>query len=92
MIRYLISFLLGLIIFGIFVPFTNYSILSIFYSSLGSLIFSFYIVYDTQLIVGGNHRKLQFRTNDYVIAAMSLYLDLINLFLMILDLLNGGRN
>lgn len=89
---YLISFLLGLIIFSIFVPFTNYSTLSILYSSLGSLIFSFYIVYDTQLIIGGNHRKLKFRTNDYVVAAMSLYLDLINLFLMILDLLNGGRN
>ena len=86
---YLISFLLGLIIFGIFVPFTNYSTLNILYSSLGSLIFSFYIVYDTQLIIGGEHRKIMFHTDDYVLAAISLYLDIINLFLYLLDILNG---
>ena len=86
---YLIAFLLGLIIFGIFIPFTSLPILSIMYSSIGSIIFSFYIVYDTQLIVGGNHRSIMFHIDDYVIASVSLYLDIINLFLMLLDLLNG---
>jgi FtsH-binding integral membrane protein len=86
---YLLASLLGLIIFGIFIPFTNLPILSIVYSSVGSIIFSFYIVYDTQLIVGGNHRSIMFHIDDYVLAAVSLYLDIINLFLMLLDLLNG---
>jgi FtsH-binding integral membrane protein len=86
---YLLASLLGLIIFGIFIPFTNIPILSIVYSSVGSVIFSFYIVYDTQLIVGGNHRNIMFHIDDYVLAAVSLYLDIINLFLMLLDLLNG---
>jgi len=86
---YLIAFLFGLIIFGIFIPFTSLPILSIVYSSIGSIIFSFYIVYDTQLIVGGNHRSIMFHIDDYVLASVSLYLDIINLFLMLLDLLNG---
>ena len=89
---YLIALLLGFIMFGFFVSFTHYQVSSIVYSSIGSIIFSFYIVYDTQLIVGGDHRKIMFHTDDYVLAAVSLYLDIINLFLMLLDLLNGGRN
>ena len=86
---YLLAFLLGLLIFGLFIPFTSLPILSIMYSSAGSIIFSFYIVYDTQLIVGGNHRSIMFHIDDYVLASVSLYLDIINLFLMLLDLLNG---
>ena len=72
--------------------FINTPIINIVYSSGGALIFSFYIVYDTQLIVGGEHKKIMFHTDDYVLAAISLYLDVVNLFLYILELLNGGRN
>ena len=37
------------------------------------------------------HKKIMFHTDDYVLASVSLYLDVINLFLMILRLLNGER-
>lgn len=60
------------------------------YSILGVLLFSFYIIYDTQMIVGGNHKN-QFSVDDYVFAALNLYLDIINLFLYLLSLL-GSRN
>ena len=43
---YLISMLFAFIIFGFCISFTTYSLASVIYSSLGSLIFSFYIVYD----------------------------------------------
>jgi hypothetical protein len=43
-----------------------------------------YLVYDTQLIVGGNHRKHQFSIDDYAMAAICLYIDIIQLFLMFL--------
>ena len=72
--------------FGIFIP---GQIVQIVYSSTGAVIFSFYIIYDTQLIVGGNNRRIQYSVDDYALAAINLYLDIINLFLMILDLLNG---
>ena len=86
---YLISLLMCFIIFGFMISFVNLPVLSIVYSSVGSLIFSFYIVYDTQMIVGGEHRRIKFHTDDYVIAAISLYLDIINLFLYLLELLDG---
>jgi len=87
--NYLIIVLFSLILFGFILSFTNIPILNTFYSVLGAIIFAFYIVYDTQLIVGGNHRKHQFSTDDYVIASISLYLDIINMFLYLMDLLNG---
>lgn len=52
----------------------------------GALIFSMYIVYDTQLIVGGKHHSGQFEVDDYVIAAINIYLDILNLFLFLLQL------
>ncbi|KNC83178.1 hypothetical protein SARC_04564 [Sphaeroforma arctica JP610] len=60
------------------------------YSSCGALLFSFYIIYDTQMIVGGEH-KLQISSEEYVFAALTLYLDVINLFIFILRLLGSGN-
>eukprot|EP00438_Fugacium_kawagutii_P011117 Skav203188 [mRNA] locus=scaffold39:361567:361815:+ [translate_table: standard] len=50
-------------------------------------VFAFYIVFDTQLMLGswGGH-KLQFDIDDYAFAALNLYLDIINLFLYILEI------
>ena len=84
--------LFGLILFGIIISFFDVTILNTIYAVCGSILFSFYIVYDTQLIVGGKHRSIQFRTNDFAIASISLYLDIINLFLFIMDILNGGSS
>ena len=58
------------------------------YAGAGCLIFSMYIVYGTQLIVGGDHHKYQFSEDDYVFAAINIYLDIVNLFIYILQLLN----
>jgi len=61
------------------------------YAACGALIFSMYIVYDTQLIVGGKHAKFQFGIDDYCMAAISLYIDIIQLFLMLLQLFGQRR-
>lgn len=61
------------------------------YAAGGVVIFSMYIVYDTQLIVGGSHRKHQFSVDDYVFAALNIYLDIINLFLFLLELFGERR-
>jgi len=85
---YLLSVLIILLFMGVISGFMKDNIYNIIYSSIGTLIFSFYIVYDTQLIIGGKHKKHQYDDEDYVFAALSLYLDIINLFLYILDLLD----
>ena len=61
-------------------------------SIVGVILFSFYLVYDTQMIVGGKHRQFQFDKDRYVLASVALYLDIINLFLYILSILNGREN
>jgi len=60
------------------------------YDLIGVLVFVGYIIYDTQLIVGGNH-KHQFTIDDYVFAALNLYMDIIQLFLHLLRML-GEKN
>lgn len=54
------------------------------------LLFSMFLVYDTQLVIGGKHKKFQFSVDDYVFAALSLYLDIINIFLYLLIIFGGG--
>ena len=48
--------------------------------------YGFYIIYDTQLIVGGRKHELSY--DDYIIGALMLYVDIIGLFLELLELLN----
>jgi len=64
--------------------------LNLVYSGLGALLMCFFIVYDTQLMLGGKH-KLAIGLDEYVFAALNLYLDIINLFLYLLQIVGGGR-
>ena len=61
----------------------------VFYCCGGVLIYSIYIIIDTQLILGKFQHE--FNTEDYVLAAMNLYLDIINLFLYILSIFGKGK-
>lgn len=51
-------------------------VMNMLYTCIGALLFSFYLVYDTQLMIGGGH-KLSYSPEDYVYAALSLYIDII---------------
>lgn len=77
------------IIMGFFMAFLPYGIANTIYCAIGVILFSVYIVYDTQLIVGGKKHELSI--DEYIFAALSLYLDIINLFLMILQLLGNKK-
>merc|ERR1719336_2525204 len=57
------------------------------YDVFGVLTFVGYIVYDTQLIIGGEHKSHQFTVDDYIFAALNTYLDIVQLFLHILRLM-----
>lgn len=59
-------------------------------AAVTALLFSAYIVYDTQLIVGGKHEN-KFSVDDYVMATINLYLDIINLFLALLRLFGDRK-
>lgn len=53
---------------------------------IGVVLFSVYIMYDVSMIC----ERLGY--DDYIVAALELYLDIINLFLRILSLLGGRRD
>ncbi|XP_041799294.1 protein lifeguard 1 [Chelmon rostratus] len=65
--------------------------LYILYASLGTLLFSLYLVFDIQLILGGKHRKYEVSPEEYVFAALNLYLDIVFLFLLLLQLIGLCR-
>ncbi|KAL5702201.1 Protein LIFEGUARD 4 [Ranunculus cassubicifolius] len=53
------------------------------YGAIGAIIFSGYIVYDTDNLI----KRMSY--DEYVLASVSLYLDILNLFLMLLEMLRG---
>lgn len=73
----------------IFLPKTK--TLTLVYASLGALLFSVYLIYDTQLMLGGKH-KYTISPEEYVFAALNLYLDIINIFVYILTIIGAARD
>jgi FtsH-binding integral membrane protein len=86
-IPYLAGGLWILIIFGFmaaFFPHTSTS--ELIFGAAGAVIFSGYILVDTQLVMRHYH------VEEEIAASISLYLDIINLFLSILRILNSQNN
>ena len=84
---YLFGGLWILIIFGFMAAFFPYSSTAeLIYGGAAALIFSGYILVDTQLVMR------HYQVEEEIAAAISLYLDVINLFLAILRILNSQSN
>ncbi|XP_067631019.1 protein lifeguard 1-like isoform X2 [Eurosta solidaginis] len=87
----LIVALVVFVIFGIVAIFIPGKVITLIYSSLGALLFSVYLVYDTQLMMGGKH-KYAISPEEYIFAALNLYLDIINIFMYILAIIGLSRD
>jgi len=61
------------------------------YSALGAFIMSLVIVFDTQMMIGGKH-KYAISSEEYIFAALNLYLDIIRLFLYLLQIFGKSNN
>lgn len=68
--------------------FFNMPLLDNLMSILMAVLFSVYLAYDTQKIVGGKHHKHQYGQKEYILAALNIYQDVISLFLQILEILS----
>jgi protein lifeguard len=82
----IVLFLLG--IFAIIFPGRT---MTLVYASLGALIFCIYLVYDIQLMMGGKH-KYSISPEEYIFAALNLYVDIVNIFMYILMLIGASRS
>lgn len=88
---YLMAALCGLMLTSFVCMFFPSPMMQKVMGGLGAIIFSMYIVYDTQLICGGKHKTHQFGVDDYVFAALNIYLDIINLFMYLLSMFGERR-
>lgn len=66
----------------------NVSVVNVIIASLGVFIVSLYLMYDTQLIMGG--RSAELSPEEYILGAVMLYVDIIHLFQYMLVLFNRG--
>lgn len=80
-----------LFVFGIIVAFIPNKAAQIAYASAGALLFSIYLIYDTQMMMGGKH-KYSISPEEYIFAALNLYLDIINIFIYILSIIGASRD
>ena len=60
------------------------------FAIIGAIIFSLYIVFDTQMMMGGNH-KYSISPEEYIFAAIAIYLDILNIFLYILRIVGAAK-
>jgi len=73
----------------IFIPKTKWTMIGM--GAAGALVFSLYLVYDTQLMLGGKH-KYALSPEEYIFAALNIYLDVVQLFMYILMIVGGSRS
>lgn len=55
-----------------------------------AVVYSVYLLIDTQLVLGGRHHQLSM--DDYILGATIIYVDIISLFLKILRVLGKKKN
>lgn len=70
---------------GILLIFFPSKVGNIIYATAGAIMICIYLVIDVQLAVGG--KKHEWTIDDYIFAAICIYVDIINLFLYVLKLI-----
>jgi len=78
--------LLVVSIVGIFFP---GKLMTLIIASAGAIIFSLYLIYDTQMMMGGEH-KYSISPEEYIFAALNIYVDIINIFMYILAIIGAS--
>jgi FtsH-binding integral membrane protein len=86
-----LMFVLGMVVIvgSILSIFFRSRIFQVIISAISVVVFSIYLIYDTQLILGNGELKLE--VDDYIFAALNLYLDIITIFLELLKLLGNSN-
>ena len=77
--------LILLIFASLILMFVNIPLLNVIYTYISLIIFCIYLIYDTQLLIGSG--KYKFSEDDYILAAINIYLDIIIIFLKILAII-----
>lgn len=83
--------LIGFVVFGLLKAlFFRSPTLDLVYAVCGAGLFGIYLVVDTQLLMSRSQFSLG--SDDYILAALTIYLDVINLFLQLLEILRDCQS
>ena len=82
-------FVAVLFVLMIMTLFTSSPLIHNIYCCVGVIVFGLYLMIDTQMIFGG--RSVELSIDDWALAAMLLYIDIIQIFLYILQLLSSNK-
>ncbi|CAK71146.1 unnamed protein product (macronuclear) [Paramecium tetraurelia] len=74
-----------LLVLGLLCLIFNSKIIHMIYIGGLAILYGFYLIYDTQLLMG--NKEYSYSIDDYIVAALQLYIDIIMLFLQLLQLL-----
>lgn len=85
----LFSLFTALFFASIIQMFVHAKVLHLLLCAGGVVMFSVYLVFDLQMLMGGY--KYAISPDEHIFACLNLYLDIINLFLYILQLLNSAN-
>ena len=86
----LFTALILLIVCGIILIFVRIRILYLIYIYGGLILFCLYLLYDVQLLIGKGENK--FDDDDYILAAINIYIDIIAIFIRILAIIGTKNN
>lgn len=87
------AFLFGILVISILAGFIcwffPFPYMDVIFAALDVILFSIYLIYDTQLIMG--QMGIKYDVDDYILAALNVYLDIIRLFISILKILGRKK-
>lgn len=63
--------------------------LHMLYAALGAIVFTMFLAYDTQLLIG--NRKYSIGPDEYIFGALSIYVDVIQIFLFLLQIIGSSN-
>ena len=76
---------MGVFFAGFIMIFITSRVVQVIYSLIICLLVSLYLIYDIQLLWG--HKRYKLGSDDYIVGALIIYVDLITLFIEILSIL-----
>ena len=60
-----------------------------YYCPFGAIFYTIYLIMDVQMLVGG--KRYQFNEEDYIVAALCIYIDIVRIFIYVLRILGNKR-
>lgn len=88
---YLLAGFVALVVAGIFAFIYQSRAGFMMLSGFGAFLFACFLIYDTQIILGGAHNKYVLDVDEYVFAALNIYIDVVIIFQCLLGIVSAGE-